>query len=158
MITKDNFHLNSETTFIRVFHKPTAPPDFISMRNRIYSEFDIIYEAGDKILLEENLEVIEDNQRWTPFTATFVNRDGIKCYVCPTDEVSSQYWFTENGVFRESDHWGKCRHCMWNIDIPPEEHKLMVIGFSSWEYFRAIDPNTYDYSQNFTWAQAGKLI
>ena len=128
------------------------------MRNNVYSEFDIVSVSGDKILLEKDLiEESEEQLQWTPFTATFYNKDNIKCYVCPTTEISSQYWFTETGVFRESDHWGKCRFCLWNIDLPSEERE-MVIGYSSWEYFREIDPKTYDYSQNFTWAQAGKMV
>lgn len=27
--------------------------------------------------------------------------------------VSSQYWFTENGVVRNSDHWGQIASCIW---------------------------------------------
>lgn len=153
MITKDNFHLNSETTFIRVFHKPATPPDFISMKNRIISKPVVAVPDTQKVMVRNE----DGKTEILKYTATFVNKEGDTCYVCPTTEISSQYWFTETGVFRESDHWGKCRFCMWNIDLPSEERE-MVIGYSSWEYFREIDSKTYDYSQNFTWAQAGKMV
>ena len=158
MVTKDNFHLNSETTFIRVFHKPATPPDFISMKNRIVSNKGSVIEVDT----ETKQVLVESETEWCKtevlkYTATFINKEGDTCYVCPTTEISSQYWFTETGVFRESDHWGKCRFCMWNIDLPSEERE-MVIGYSSWEYFREIDPKTYEYSQKFTWAQAGKMV
>lgn len=153
MVTKDNFHLNSETTFIRVFHKPATAPDFISMRNRVVSKPIVAVPDTKKVMIRNE----DGKTEVLKYTATFVNKEGDTCYVCPTTEISSQYWFTETGVFRESDHWGKCRFCMWNIDLPSEERE-MVIGYSSWEYFREIDPKTYDYSQKFTWAQTGKLV
>ena len=33
----------------------------------------------------------------------------------PWGEVSSRYWYTEDGVIRESNHWGRVASCRWNL-------------------------------------------
>ena len=29
--------------------------------------------------------------------------------------VSSKYWYTKNGVVRQSDHWGRVASCIWTL-------------------------------------------
>lgn len=36
-------------------------------------------------------------------------------------EVSSKYWFTYNGVYRESTHWGTVLFCDWPIVNYPNQ-------------------------------------
>ncbi|MBR6788995.1 MAG: hypothetical protein IKM44_04225 [Clostridia bacterium] len=41
----------------------------------------------------------------------------------PTGETSSEYWYTDKGVYRRSDHWGgKVGSCSWLIKGRPTEY------------------------------------
>lgn len=70
---------------------------------------------------------------------------------------NSQYWYTEDGVYRLSNHWGaNIRSCDWYLDAFPEdiethkdslqfyhEHEFDVpnqlfLGFARWEDFADI--------------------
>lgn len=48
----------------------------------------------------------------------------------------SQYYFTEKGVYRISNHWGRAANCRWKL-IPLTEHKNQQtkIGFAKWTDF-----------------------
>jgi hypothetical protein len=60
------------------------------------------------------------------------------------EDISSIYWYIEEGVFRASDHWGKVKNCQWDLNLgawgeydachSPE----FLIGFCSWEDFKQI--------------------
>lgn len=50
---------------------------------------------------------------------------------------SSEYWYTEDGVYRMSDHWGKCKTCYWTLDGKEVNDDLdVLIGFCKWENFK----------------------
>ena len=46
----------------------------------------------------------------------------------------SRYWFDENGVHRESSHWGRAAKCKWRL---AQNHKggRMRSGFAAWASF-----------------------
>lgn len=48
-----------------------------------------------------------------------------------TDKKGSEYWYTNDGVYRNSDHWGRrIASCSWWID---EENPKRTTGFIRWE-------------------------
>lgn len=48
----------------------------------------------------------------------------------------SEYYFTENGVFRKSNHWGRAANCRWRL-ISNSKYKNQneIIGFALWSDF-----------------------
>lgn len=54
-----------------------------------------------------------------------------------TSESGSKYWYTDEGVYRMSDHWGEVKTCVWVLHKVPKKrikHKN-VLGFCKWENF-----------------------
>ena len=49
---------------------------------------------------------------------------------------NSTYYYTEKGVYRKSNHWGKVANCQWKI-LPLENYKNQqtIIGFATWDCF-----------------------
>lgn len=52
-------------------------------------------------------------------------------------ESGSEYWYTEKGVYRYSDHWNEVGTCIWKINNGFKEYST---GFASWEDFLATTP------------------
>ncbi|WP_144896562.1 hypothetical protein [Lutibacter sp. Hel_I_33_5] len=52
----------------------------------------------------------------------------------------SIYFYTEEGVFRKSNHWGRVANCRWKL-ISDENYKNQqtVIGFAKWTNFYPIN-------------------
>jgi hypothetical protein len=50
-----------------------------------------------------------------------------------TKKISSQYWYTDIGVFRKSDHWGVVGSCVWLIDDDSD------VGFCKWGNFNKLE-------------------
>tara|TARA_B110000091_G_scaffold2744_1_gene2634 strand:- start:632 stop:1213 length:582 start_codon:yes stop_codon:yes gene_type:complete len=48
----------------------------------------------------------------------------------------SSYFYTEEGVYRKSNHWGRVANCRWKL-IAEENYKnqTTVIGFAKWANF-----------------------
>lgn len=48
----------------------------------------------------------------------------------------SQYYFTEQGVYRASNHWGRAANCKWRLhaDWSLVKHRIKI-GFARWEWF-----------------------
>jgi hypothetical protein len=48
----------------------------------------------------------------------------------------SSYFYTDEGVYRKSNHWGRVANCRWKI-IADEHYKnqQVVIGFAKWTHF-----------------------
>lgn len=53
---------------------------------------------------------------------------------------NSVYFYTEKGVFRKSNHWGKVANCHWKI-ITKNNYKNQqtIIGFATWDSFFPIN-------------------
>lgn len=64
----------------------------------------------------------------------------------------SQYSYTEEGVYRYSNHWGRVANCRWKLN---SEEKLKnqnhYLGFAKWTDFYPIDENKklFSISVNF---------
>lgn len=52
-------------------------------------------------------------------------------------ESGSTYYYTKNGVYRLSNHWGRAAKCNWRLvsEIPVEIDDLRL-GYADWEDFR----------------------
>ncbi len=48
----------------------------------------------------------------------------------------SAYYFTELGVYRQSNHWGRAANCRWRL-IPNSNYKNQaeIVGFAKWTDF-----------------------
>lgn len=54
----------------------------------------------------------------------------------------SAYFYTDEGVYRKSNHWGRVANCRWRI-IADENYKNQqtVVGFAKWSGFHPINSN-----------------
>lgn len=58
--------------------------------------------------------------------------------------VSSKYWYTEEGVYRESDHWNRVASCNWSLlssNSKPILSKKTNVGFAKWNDFVFLTSN-----------------
>lgn len=52
----------------------------------------------------------------------------------------SYYSYTEEGVFRYSDHWGRVASCRWRIKgIDVYKNQNFYVGYAKWEDFYALN-------------------
>lgn len=71
-----------------------------------------------------------------------INREPDYISYCKKDpkKVSSRYWYTQMGVYRESDHWGRVGKCAWFLNEKNvskiKNHK--VLAFCSWKSMKEI--------------------
>lgn len=54
----------------------------------------------------------------------------------PKKGSDSEYWITQSGVIRGSDHWGAVGSCSWDLAGSPDHPGKKVYGFSAWENFK----------------------
>jgi len=72
-----------------------------------------------------------------------------------TSKSESKYYYTEEGVFRKSNHWGRVANCRWKL-ISKQSYKNQreVIGYANWVDFYPILSNqklftiSVDYTNN----------
>lgn len=50
-------------------------------------------------------------------------------------ESGSAYWYSEDGVIREADHWGNVATCIWEIRNIVDYDLDRITGFCAWEAF-----------------------
>ncbi len=65
-----------------------------------------------------------------------INCDGI--LLKEREEISSQYFYTPEGVYRKSKHWGDVKKCRWTLNGKEKLYKNYVIGFCKWEDFKLV--------------------
>jgi|GEM_PF-4368706 len=46
----------------------------------------------------------------------------------------SEYWFSEDGVFRKSNHWGRAAKCKWRL-VSGASLSRTKSGFAKWDEF-----------------------
>lgn len=70
--------------------------------------------------------------------------------VCNFESKSgSKYWYTDNGVYRLSDHWGEVASCSWIIKIKNEAPE--ILGFCKWSDFEFMGMDFSKKIANYTW-------
>ena len=47
----------------------------------------------------------------------------------------SSYYFTENGVYRLSNHWGRAANCKWRLQTDTVSPSRTKLGFANWSAF-----------------------
>lgn len=47
----------------------------------------------------------------------------------------SRYYFTTNGVYRLSDHWGRAARCKWRLEALPQSSRGQRLGYANWTDF-----------------------
>jgi len=63
-----------------------------------------------------------------------------------TSKSKSQYIFTNEGIYRISNHWGRVANCHWRIiPIAVYKNQKNIIGFANWTDFYSND----DVSKSF---------
>src|SRR5690606_27466462 len=133
-ISEDNFFIKSKADFKKVKQAPNSAPDYESFSTFTVWDYEVDFKE------EEDGEVIavgfdgEFGFETCEVLYEFVGKYGDTGYKCQSNTPSSRYWYTDEGVYRESDHWGKCRNCYWTLDGDDEEEER-VVGFCRWEDF-----------------------
>ena len=70
----------------------------------------------------------------------------------------SKYYFTEKGVFRISNHWGRAAKCKWKLVSKYIQNTRTKIGFATWDSFYEDDENKALYFVDFKRLASGYLI
>lgn len=111
IFNKDNFFENTTASFVKIddvgILDKLGEPDHISYKKRWINT--ILYEQynNDEVFPKEKYNIVG-------YGKTDENMVQVL-----TDKISSKYWYTENGVYRLSDHWNFVASCWWSIfDIP----------------------------------------
>lgn len=53
-----------------------------------------------------------------------------------TSKSGSTYYFTEEGVYRVSNHWGRAANCKWRLaTISSQRYSGKVVGYAAWTSF-----------------------
>lgn len=65
---------------------------------------------------------------------TLTEIDGLK--LSYTSKSGSSYYFTEKGLYRVSNHWGRAANCRWRL-LPLENETLSKtkVGYANWTDF-----------------------
>ena len=145
-ITKDNFYINSKVVFKEVKSELKRKPDYTSYLSFIIWDdedtyIDIRrYDDYGNMVYDESLKGVDyailDDDFENPYKVldTFTGRCGDTGYKLEDDEVSSRYWYTKKGVYRESSHWGRVAQCEWEIDNLKKGEAQ--VGFANWKDFK----------------------
>ena len=56
-----------------------------------------------------------------------------------TSNSGSSYYFTEKGVYRKSNHWGRAANCKWRLHTEIDTASRSKIGFAEWSHFHPIN-------------------
>ena len=79
------------------------------------------------------------------FKHTFCEFQQVKNFEFPEETIyksksESIYFYTDEGVYRKSNHWGRVANCRWKI-IANKNYKnqQIVIGFAKWKSFYPIN-------------------
>ena len=68
------------------------------------------------------------------FNEAHVNE--INSLVCSYKSKSgSRYYFTEQGVYRYSNHWGRAARCKWKLNTHTKNTNRTKLGFAKWVDF-----------------------
>ena len=79
------------------------------------------------------------------FKHTFCEFRQVDHFTFPENEnykskSESRYYYTEEGVYRKSNHWGRVANCRWKIGANENyKNQQIVIGFAKWVDFYPIN-------------------
>lgn len=137
-ITKDNFFIKSKADFKKVDNAPDRGPDYTSYKTFVAWEHKVFYVEEDELGIAIRVYIDEEdfnNGIGYDIVGTFFGKYSAGHRCIDRNSISSSYWYTEEGVYRKSDHWGKCRNCHWTIDGEEINSHEDIVGFCKWEDF-----------------------
>lgn len=156
IIDKYNFYNKTQGLFKIIAITPKEEPDFISYKKGsiFYIDDDIVQEFWDPDYhhsKEEDIQyryVSKDEETEEAYLIginsedVYENRLIIRGYreegfMCQDIFISSKYWYSKEGVYRCSDHWGDVAECKWNLNSSHQKGET-VIGFCKWEDFEVL--------------------
>ena len=57
-----------------------------------------------------------------------------------SSKSGSCYFFTEKGVYRKSNHWGRAANCKWRLQSSnATNHSRTKVGYAAWDAFHSIN-------------------
>ena len=101
------------------------------------SSFAKLFQAA-----AENIETGKKINRDTFYSSSYTDWHEVK--TAPNREPDfrsgsySEYWYTKEGVYRKSNHWGNVSSCKWPLD-GQQIRGDVKIGFSKWSDFYDMD-------------------
>lgn len=107
IFNKNNFFENSTASFIKIddisILDKLGEPDYVSYKKKWINT--ILYQQYNDVDVfpKEKFNVIGYGETDENMVQVLTN------------EVSSKYWYTENGVYRLSDHWNFVASCWWAV-------------------------------------------
>lgn len=144
-LTKENFFISSIADFKKVNNAPERQPDYTAYKTFVAWEHEVWRvdetEEGEAVRVYFDEEDLDDDSGYDivsyDVVDTFIGKHGDTGYRCvDKNSISSRYWYTEEGVYRKSNHWGKCRDCFWTIDGEELNSHEEMVGFCKWEDFK----------------------
>ena len=58
----------------------------------------------------------------------------------------SLYFYTEKGVYRYSNHWGRVANCKWKINgIEAYKNQIYYVGYAKWSDFYPLNSKEKDF-------------
>lgn len=136
VINRDNFFQNTKAIWTVIMDRLPLfekNPDYISY---VTQKTFIIFSDRAKYVESDNYLSQKESSKKYKILSKRVLKSRIKYYVEEVIEApkpSSFYWFTEDGVYRKSDHWGNVGDCYWKIS---NHSKEAIIGFCKWSEFQ----------------------
>lgn len=59
-----------------------------------------------------------------------------------TSKSGSSYVYTEKGVYRYSNHWGRVANCRWKLNgVGVYENQKYYVGYANWDDFYSLTSN-----------------
>lgn len=68
-------------------------------------------------------------------------------------EKGSRYFFSDKGIFRYSNHWGRVANCRWKLISEKKESQCYYVGYASWSSFYPNDERENNYVINVNFLQ-----
>lgn len=79
------------------------------------------------------------------FKHTFCEFQQVDNFEIPEDrnyksKSESSYFYTDEGVYRKSNHWGRVANCRWKLRATAHyKNQQIVVGFAEWNDFYPIN-------------------
>ena len=91
-----------------------------------FCQFNLVKSNAEDILRKE-----------PDFISYKKTRNDISGKVEITSEISSRYWYTEKGIYRESNHWGRrIATCSWYLNEKKSKINGTQLAFAKWSNFK----------------------
>ncbi len=141
-INKNNFYSNSIATFTEVQGAPKRAADYQSTFIKVIWDHD-----ADAQVFEEEAYIWYSydygNCKKFKILEKFTGKYGDTGYKC--EGISSQYWYTDKGVYRKSDHWGRVKLCQWPLEKKGFSKTYTSVGYCAFENFNTYEATYADY-------------